>query len=211
MANKKDQRMTFDRIRDIEEQQLEDQKKRHKLQERAKEAAAKVELLKKQYNEALKNGVENNEDNTEELDKIDQQLEEVKKVAARRANEEDIARKHYQTTINQDVVKAEFSEWKKEYFDKEVKPELERINDLKHQLTEAHMDYKDAVRWYEAEKNRTISTIDPADKIVFDVLGGIQPQDRRELNKWFITVETLQDLERGRIPNGVELDEGGRN
>ncbi len=216
MANKKtnqDQRMTFDRIREIEEQRRKDLEKQSKLEERSKEAAAKVELFKKQYEEALQRGVENDEDNTDELDRIDKELEEARKTAARRAKEADVARKHYRTNIDKDEVKKEFTEWKSEFYENEIMPELERIQDLKRQLTEAHLEYKDAINDYEREKSRVLSVIDPNGGRVFDFLGTVTPRTRQEVDKFFITAQTLEDLESGKIPNGVELnknDKGGR-
>ncbi|CCG47511.1 conserved hypothetical protein (plasmid) [Halobacillus halophilus DSM 2266] len=200
----KNKRMVFNKAREIEKERDGAATKRDNLEKRAKDAKAQLELSKKKYEDELKKGVQAGEDNTEKLNELADEIDQKEKLAARRANEAAIGRQHFQTTTDKDEIKKSFREWKREYENKEIKPELEKIRKIKAELSDAYESYKDATNHYEREKETAQSLMDPNGGVVFNPLGSVGPMTRQEKDYYLITVNTLTDLEKGRKPNGVE-------
>ncbi|RSL35305.1 hypothetical protein D7Z54_01700 [Salibacterium salarium] len=199
--NEQKQRMTFDYAGEIEEQRKDEMAKRDKVNKREQEAKAKVAKLKRDHEEALLEGVKNGDDNTDELDRLSQEIERAEQIAARRASEAAATRKVFDSKVDKETVKQEFRAYKKSYYQNEVLPHLEEIRQIKRQLVEAYLEYEEAIRFYEDQKSRASSLIPDT---AFDVFGSVKPQTKKELDKYLVTFETVQDLQQGNIPKGVD-------
>ncbi|MBM7573639.1 hypothetical protein [Aquibacillus albus] len=198
--------MTFDKVNEVLEQQQRNAEKRQEANEKAQAAAAKLELLRQQYEEELVKGVESETDNADKLNKLEKDIAQAEREVKRAKEAAEVARKYFQSTVNKDEFKAAFNEFKNEYKEKEVEPLLEAMRQTKMELTKQFREYQDAIAHYERQRDNAKNVYDPTGRTLF--FGGkVTPDTQQEVAYFLVTAQTLEDLQAGNLPSGVDKED----
>ncbi|GGD07745.1 hypothetical protein [Pontibacillus salipaludis] len=172
--------------------------------ERISKEKETLNKLRQSFDEVMKKQVNETKNYTKDLDELSDQIEEQKKLVARREHEQLVFQKTRPNDITFDDISAEFNnEVKPKFIEEKINPAFQKLLEAKNAYARAVFEYDELVEEHEDIVRDYKSTL--GKHYEYKVYGIKLTQKERQ--KHFFSEGELIDIYRGKIPDFYKWDE----